>query len=94
MTASALSTGSPSASSTQILNQLDLFRLYGRDPDAAILALRKAMLAQVDRAPMLFALAELEFHRGEQPRRSDPRPHFLASAVYRSEEHTSELQSP
>jgi pimeloyl-ACP methyl ester carboxylesterase len=82
LTANALSTGSPSSASTQILNQLNLFTLYRNDPDGAILALRKAMYATVDRVPMLFALAELEFHRAEQLGRSDSRPHFLAAAIY------------
>jgi pimeloyl-ACP methyl ester carboxylesterase len=82
LTASALSTGLPSSASTQILHQHDLFELHESDPDAAILALRTAMLANDDRTPLLFALAELEFHRGEQIRRSDARAHFLAAALY------------
>ncbi len=82
LTANVLSTGLPSPASTQILHQLDLFALYQRDPNGAILALRAAMLAKANRARLLFALAELEFHRGEQVPRSDAPAHFLAAALY------------
>ena len=92
LTANALSTGSPSPASTQILNQLDLFAQYQSDPDAAILALRTAMYATVDRVAMLFVLAELEFHRAEQLGRADSRPHFLAAAIYAYRYMASSLQ--
>lgn len=82
LTANVLTVGEPSPASTQILNHLNLFALYEDDPDAAIGLLRAAVLATTDRSDLLFALAELEFHRGEGLRRIEARPHFLSSAFY------------
>lgn len=82
MTANVLTTGEPSPASTQVLHRLDLFGLHRSDPDAAILALRAAAIDERQRVDLLFALAELEFHRGETLRRSPGRPHFLAAAFY------------
>jgi len=82
LTANVLTAGEPSPASTQILNHLNLVELYEDDPDAAIESLRVALLATSERSNLLFALAELEFHRGKRIRRTDARPHFLASAFY------------
>lgn len=82
LTANVLTAGEPSPAATQILNHLDLFELYENDPDTAIESLRAALLATTERSDLLFALAELEFHRGKRMRRADARPHFLASAFY------------
>ncbi len=82
LTANVLTTGEPSPAATQILNHLDLFELYENDPDTAIESLRAALLATTERSDLLFALAELEFHRGKRMRRAPARPHFLASAFY------------
>jgi pimeloyl-ACP methyl ester carboxylesterase len=80
--ANVLSTGRPSAVATQLLDHLDLSVRYRRDPDGAIRVLREAALATSNPTDLLFALAELEFHRGEQLRRADARAHFLAAAIY------------
>ncbi len=82
LTANVLSTSRPSADSVRFLHALNLFDLYDDDPDAALRAMRTAMLPEADRTDLLFALAELEFHRGLRVRRADSRPHFLAAAVY------------
>ena len=82
LTANVLSTGNPSAASTQVLHQMDLFDLYQSDPNAVIRALRASTLEKSIRPDLLFVLAELEFHQGEQARRSDARTHFLAAAFY------------
>jgi pimeloyl-ACP methyl ester carboxylesterase len=82
LTASVLSTGQPSSASTQVLDRLDLFTLHREDPEAALVALRAEMLATSERTDLLFALAELEFYRGEQLRRDEARPHFLSAAYY------------
>jgi hypothetical protein len=82
LTANVLTAGEPSSASTQILNHLDLFDLYEDDPDSAIGSLRAAVLATTEQSNLLFALAELEFHRGQRMRRGAARPHFLASAFY------------
>ncbi len=82
LTANVLTAGEPSSASTQILNHRNLFELYEDDPDAAIGFLRADLLATTEQDDLLFALAELEFHRGQRMRRGDARPHFLASAFY------------
>jgi len=82
LTANVLSTNRPSADSVRFLHELHLFDLYNDDPDVALQSMRTAMLAEVDRTPLLFALAELEFHRGLRTRRRDARSHFLAAAIY------------
>jgi pimeloyl-ACP methyl ester carboxylesterase len=82
LTANVLTTGAPSAISTQVLHRLNLFDAYQRNPDSVLRRLRQAMFDDPDRVDILFALAELEFHRGEQLPRSAARPHFLASSLY------------
>jgi len=82
LTANVLSTGRPSATSTQTLHHLDLFERYQREPDAVLHVLRETMLGEPDRLSLLFTLSELEFHRGEQLPRRSARPHFLAAAFY------------
>ena len=82
LTANVLTAGEPSAVSTQILNHRNLLELYEDEPDTAIGSLRADLLATTEQRDLLFALAELEFHRGERMRRGDARPHFLASAFY------------
>jgi pimeloyl-ACP methyl ester carboxylesterase len=84
LTANVLTTGRPSAASTQILHRLDRFDLYQDDPDAAIRALRAESLEAAEPTDLLFALAELEFHRGQRIRGPRARAHFLAAAVYAS----------
>ena len=87
LTANTLSGVRPSDMSTQILHQRNLFAVYEDQPVAALAQLREQMLAEVERTDLLFALAELEFHLGQRLedrwlRRRDPRPHFLAAALY------------
>ena len=82
LTANVLSTSRPGADSVRFLHALNLFDRYDDDPDAALRAMRTAMLAEADRTDLLFALAELQFHRGLRARRGDARPHFLAAAIY------------
>jgi pimeloyl-ACP methyl ester carboxylesterase len=82
LTANVLSTGDPGAFSLQILDHLNLRALHRQDPDAALELLRAAALDQINATDLLFALAELEFHRGLDLRRAEARPHFLAAAFY------------
>jgi pimeloyl-ACP methyl ester carboxylesterase len=84
LTANVLTTGRPSSSSTQVLDRFDLAEEYRRAPELALLGLREAAIAKASSDPgdLLFALAELEFHRAEQLSRAAARPHFLAAALY------------
>ena len=81
LTSNVLTTTRPSVDSLRFLHELNLYDLYDDDPDAALRAMRTAMLAEANRTDLLFALSELEFHRGLRARRRDARPHFLAAAI-------------
>ena len=78
LAANVLSTGEPSAASTQTLNRKNLFERFGNDPEGALAELRVRYLA--DPQPTdLFALAELSFVHAE---RGAGAPFYLASAIY------------
>ncbi len=78
LTANALSTGRPSASSHQVVSTLGLDRAFASDPEAALAALHQRALEEM-LADRLFALAEYSFlhaeHRGD-------RDYFVAASVY------------
>lgn len=82
LTASVLSTGEPSDWSKQVLQQLNLYRLFDQDPEAALAALHQSIQKQVSEDQLqdrLFALSELSFHHGENSGRQE---YYGASAVY------------
>jgi pimeloyl-ACP methyl ester carboxylesterase len=91
--ANVLATGEPSAPALQVLHRHDLLELYREDRGAALEQLH-ATLAEPDleierMRARLFALAELSFdHARHEEQRfawvrdTDPRPWFLASAIY------------
>jgi pimeloyl-ACP methyl ester carboxylesterase len=68
LTANALSSGTPSAHSLQVLSRLDLVEQFEDEPEAALAALHVGFLTtgEEDR---LFALAELSFLHAEQRRK-------------------------
>lgn len=69
LTASVLSTDTPSLSSLQVLSRLDLLEQFKDDPRAALAALHAVLLATYDPDRLnnrLFALAELSFFYAEQ----------------------------
>jgi len=78
LTANAISTDEPSASSRQLLNRLGLSDRFEADPDAT-LAVLHADLPPTGDADLVFALAELSFLRGEQ---TGHRDQTLAAAIY------------
>ena len=78
LTASALSTNSPSAPSAQLLNRLDLVERFDEEPDAALATLHEGLAPRGDE-DRVFALAELSFLNGEKTGR---REQSLAAAVY------------
>jgi pimeloyl-ACP methyl ester carboxylesterase len=69
MTASVLSTGTPSLPSLQVLSRLDLREQFDNDPAAALAALHAILQSTTDPDRLnnrLFALAELSFLYAEQ----------------------------
>ena len=78
LTASALSTSSPSSYSMQLLNRLGLAERFEKDPDAALATLHEGLAPRGDE-DRVFALAELSFLNGEKTGR---REQSLAAAVY------------
>jgi len=78
LVASALSTGSPSAPTQELLTRQGLRRRFDSQPDAVIAELH-AGLARSGDADRLFALSELSFLRAERTGRNDQ---ALAAAVY------------
>ena len=83
LTANVLSTGTPSDASTQLLHARDLYDHHRAAPDQVLRLLREAWLEDPEDLQVVFALAELEFLRGERLSRSArARPHFLAAAYY------------
>ena len=78
LTASVLSSGRPSAYSSQFLERLSLAERYRKDPKGALAELH-AGLGGPDECDRLFALSELSFTYAED--RHD-QPAFLAAAVY------------
>ena len=79
LTASALSTGTPSGPSLQVLNRLNLFDQFQKEPEKALATLHGGVQRAADRRGHLFALAELSFLHGEE---SGNRAYYLAGAVY------------
>jgi hypothetical protein len=76
--ANVLSSGRPSAYSTQILERTALSRRYQREPEA-VLAELHAGLGRPDERDRLFALSELSFANAQV---SQNQSYYLASAVY------------
>jgi pimeloyl-ACP methyl ester carboxylesterase len=76
--ASILSSGEPSAYSTQLLESKALVRRYRNDPEAVLAELYSG-LGKPDERDRLFALAELSFAHAEA---KDDRPYYLSSAVF------------
>ncbi len=78
LTASALSSGQPSAAAHELLTRLGLRERWRSDPDATLAALHAGLAPSGD-ADRIFALAELSFVRADQ---AGSREHALAAAVY------------
>lgn len=78
LNANILSTGKPSAYSTQILERTALSRRFQDDPQAALAELHSG-LGRPDERDRLFALSELSFAYAESSR---DQSYYLASAVY------------
>ncbi len=78
LTANVLSTGDPSAWSTQALHRANLFERFKDDPEATLAELHQTLEPNVS-PDKLFALSELSFYYAEQ---SGQIEHFRASAVY------------
>jgi pimeloyl-ACP methyl ester carboxylesterase len=76
--ANVLSTGKPSAYSTQILERTALSQGYQTDPEAVLAELNSG-LGKPDERDRLFALSELSFAYAEE---SQNQSYFLSSAVY------------
>jgi pimeloyl-ACP methyl ester carboxylesterase len=78
MMVNALSAGTPSQWSTQVLHRNSLFERYRAEPAAALDELHK-LLQQRDTPDRLFALAELSFLHAQN---SGARNYYLAAAVF------------
>src|SRR5260370_29232234 len=76
--ANVLSTGRPSAYSTQLLERTALSDRYKDDPEPVLAELNSG-LGQTDEQDRLFALSELSFAYAEE---AQNRSYFLASAAY------------
>ena len=76
--ANVLSTGRPSAYSTQILERTELSERYKNDPEPVLAELNSG-LDKTDEHDRLFALSELSFAYAEE---AQNRSYFLASAAY------------
>jgi pimeloyl-ACP methyl ester carboxylesterase len=76
--ANVLSTGRPSAYSTQILERTALSEHYKNDPEPVLAELNSG-LGKTDEQDRLFALSELSFGYAEE---AQNRSYFLASAAY------------
>jgi pimeloyl-ACP methyl ester carboxylesterase len=76
--ANVLSTGRPSAYSTQILERTALSERYKSDPEPVLAELNSG-LGTTDEQDRLFALSELSFAYAEE---AQNRSYFLASAAY------------
>lgn len=82
LTASVLSNAQPSDWSVQVLQRLNLFERFSRDPEGALAELHKTIQQQVSEDQLqnrLFALSELSFFHAEN---SDQPSYYGASAVY------------
>jgi hypothetical protein len=79
LTRSAVTTGEPSWSTRDVLLERGLLDVFAEQPEAAIEALHRAMVATGGDPDMLFALAELSALYGEDAGRRD---HQLAAVVY------------
>jgi pimeloyl-ACP methyl ester carboxylesterase len=69
LTANAMSTGTPSVNSLQVLSRLDLLTRFDEDPEGALATLHAGLQSEGD-DERLFALAELSFLHAEQRKRS------------------------
>jgi hypothetical protein len=88
VTANALATGKPGATTVAILHRFNLDGLAARQPEEAVRQLHQQALATGER-DLLFALAELSSVAGDRICRSvqpwdprDARDYFLGSAIY------------
>ena len=82
LTSNALSSGTPSSWSTQVLHRTNLLERFAADPETTLGDLRKILTQPVGEERLrdrLFALSELWFHHAEQSGNSE---HYLAAAVY------------
>jgi pimeloyl-ACP methyl ester carboxylesterase len=82
LTASVLSNAQPSGWSVQVLQRLNLFERFNRDPEGALAELHKTIQQQVSEDQLqdrLFALSELSFYHAEN---SGQPSYYGASAVY------------
>ncbi len=78
LNANILSTGKPSAYSTQILERTALSERFRNDPETVLAELNSG-LGKPDERDRLFALSELSFAYAEDARNQS---YYLASAVY------------
>ncbi len=78
LNANVLSSGKPSAYSTQILERTALSQRYKKEPEAVLAELNSG-LGKPDERDRLFALSELSFACAEK---SQNQSYFLASAAY------------
>jgi hypothetical protein len=78
LNANVLSSGKPSAYSTQILERTALSRRYKSEPEAVLAELNSG-LGKPDERDRIFALSELSFAYADK---SHDRSHYLASAAY------------
>ena len=74
-----ISTGHLSEATQIVLHRQGLSEQFQDDPDGAIASLHRTIAAGKSNPDVLFALAEMAFHRAEQ---TGERPYFLAAAVY------------
>lgn len=79
LTANALTAGRPSTETKNVLLEQDLLEEFDDQPEAALAALHRAMVAARGDAHLLFALAELSFLHGEAGGRT---AYHLAAVVY------------
>lgn len=79
VTASALSSGSPSRFSDQVLQRFNLRDRFAREPAAALAVLHTTLSTDDVDEHRLFALAELSYLHAERTR---ARPYYLAAVVY------------
>jgi pimeloyl-ACP methyl ester carboxylesterase len=76
---SAITSGTPSLPTRNVLYERGLFEAFDERPEAAIAELHRVMVAAQADENMLFALAELSFLHGQAAKKKD---YYLAAAVY------------
>jgi hypothetical protein len=78
LTGNALTRGSPSEITRNVLRRHDLLEAFDRDPDQALARLHAIAVGESGGRRELFALAEVSFLRAEETGRRD---RYLAAAV-------------